>query len=291
MSTVTSATIGQVLHIVAGVPLVTLFYISLVTYACAGATMLIIPSVSKKAEKLHWKDMKLLLKDVGKTYKVHTVLKWSIWGGKDAYMKQLTSHSGLSLAIHHLVLTYWQSLFLEINKEASESYNGYVSASAYLLAACCALLPAKIEHLIPRLTSALLVASSIIDGLLLLVMSRNNHVLLSYCIFILYHCLFEFMWTIVNVQIAKHMPNFRFGLIFSINTSAAMLFQTIIQFTVGSIALKLDIREQFIFFGSCLLALGVLYGSFFAFLWIRDQSKQAQQTGERLLGTEEVPTA
>ena len=47
------------------------------------------------------------------------------------------------MAIHHLVLAYWQALFYDI--EPSKGYNGYVNAIAYLLAAVAALLPTKIE--------------------------------------------------------------------------------------------------------------------------------------------------
>ena len=98
-------------------------------------------------------------------------------------------------------------------------------------------------------------------------LSHNLYV--AYLLFILYHSSFEFMAPIVSAQIALSMPTYRYGLIFSINVMAAMLFQTIIQVIVSQ--LELAIRVQFIFFGCCLFGISFVYSLILLFSFVRNR--------------------
>jgi hypothetical protein len=93
--------------------LTVLVYISLVSLVIAVLIAIPFPSVKKQsATRVQIKvflfsvflvTCKEMWKDVLKTYKTTNVAKYTLWGG-------------MWLAMHHLVLTYWQSLFYEINK-------------------------------------------------------------------------------------------------------------------------------------------------------------------------------
>lgn len=249
--TVTSSLLGQLL-VKQGVSLYVLFYISIAAMSTAGVIMLLFPRVRKKKTPIvgektsHWNRILLMARDVIATYKSVGVVQWAFWGG-------------LNLAVHHLVLTYWQSLFFEFSEEDSQQYNGMVNGTAYFLAAACALIPAKLERYMEFLTPFFFIAMPLANGAMLVGMAFNVNSMTNYSLFVLYHCSFEFMAPIVAVQVAKKMSSARFGLIFSINATAAVLFQTVIQFTVSPNALDLDIRQQFIFFGGCLTLLGIIY--------------------------------
>jgi len=205
----------------------------------------------------------LIMKDILITYKNLSVLKWSIW-------------SGMWIAVHHLVITYWQSLFAEIDAEKSKEFNGYMNAVSYLLAACCALIPTRIEKFIGPLSSAFLIVFPIINCFLLVGMAMSRHIFLNYAFYILYHSIYEFMGPIASVQIAKYMPTIRFGIVFSLNTTLAMLIQTIIQFTVGSKGLKLDIKNQFYFYATCLGSVGIAYAIGVVFYHVRQYYNRKQ---------------
>jgi len=244
---VISAVLGQVL--VSHVSLPILFYISLGTMITAGFLSLIFTNNVKKistVESIPWKSFQAVCKELVNTYTSTVVLKWSIWGG-------------LSLAIHHLVIMYWQSLFYETN--SVQDYNGYVSAIAYSLAAVAALLPTRIEPQIETLQQILLIIFPLFGGAFLIGMSQTSLIFVDYALLVLYHCFFEFMAAITGAQIAKSMPSVRFGLVFSLNTIATMLFQTIIQFIIGKQVLNLSIHQQFLFHGCCLISLGFVYGT------------------------------
>lgn len=176
------------------------------------------------------------------------------------------------MIVHGLVIAYWQSLFLALEHGHDHSppqpqplhhtipnYNGYVMAAAYLLAALFALIPSRIEKHLTRIAPVLLGLCPLVNGALLVLLSLVTHQWVAYGLFVVYHCLFEFMGPIANVQIARNMPNFRYGLIFSINSLANILVQTLIQLVVGKHVLHLKIRKQFFFFGCCLFTLAVLY--------------------------------
>jgi hypothetical protein len=152
-----------------------------------------------------------------------------------------------------------QSLFLEIDKYNSQSFNGYASASTYLLAAIGVLIPVKFEKQVAIISRALSIVFPLINGTILVLMSICSNIFVLYGLLIIYVFIFEFTNPVVSVQTAKSMPIVRYGLIFSINTAFALLFQILVQFMVGSYALHLNIQHQFLFYGCCLLALGGCY--------------------------------
>jgi len=159
---------------------------------------------------------------------------WSIW-------------SGMCIAVHMLVLTYWQSVMYEINPKVN--YNGYVLTVAYAMAAAVTLIPTKIEPFLNRISDWLLALLPILYGTCLLLLSFETIIYLAYIWLILYHSLFEFMLAVSSVQIARRTGKSKqFGIVFSLSMVVALLFQNFLQLLVGKQALNFAPTLQYRFF-------------------------------------------
>jgi len=182
-----------------------------------------------------------------------------------------TGWTGACLAIHMLVLTYWQSVMNQIDPNVN--WNGYVSTVAYALAAAMTLIPTKIEPFLNRNAEYLLVIMPITYGVCLYLLSRETIIYLAYIWLIAYHSLFEFSLAVSSVQVARNTGKPKqFGIVFSLNMLIALVFQNITQVLVGKQVFNLSPTSQyavyaFIFFGisvSCL----------FWLLWLKMKRKQ-----------------
>jgi len=110
---VSSGLLGQLL--VQKLPLVSLLSISCGTNVLA--LILAFTFTNHKSQQIF--SIKEIFTDLINTYKNTDIVRWYIW-------------SGIAISIHQIVLTYWQSLFLQLNSE--QSWNGYISASAFFFA-------------------------------------------------------------------------------------------------------------------------------------------------------------
>ncbi len=162
-----------------------------------------------------------------------------------------------SLPIHTLVLTYFQVLVSVVVTSAdSVNYNGFVLSASYVMAAAVSLLPSKWERFFssPLYLECSLILISCVSSLLLIFLSLSHSLVTLYPFFIVYHCLFEFLLTLLFASIAKETPVMwkekkPFGLTFSLCVFCAMSVQSFIQLIVGVEVLDLGIREQFLFWG------------------------------------------
>eukprot|EP00026_Physarum_polycephalum_P008350 Phypoly_transcript_08432.p1 GENE.Phypoly_transcript_08432~~Phypoly_transcript_08432.p1 ORF type:complete len:444 (+),score=65.76 Phypoly_transcript_08432:178-1509(+) len=208
------------------------------------------PSPSSSSLRKHWR---IFLANYNPS-----LLMWTGW-------------SGACIAIHMLVLTYWQSVMNQINPNVN--YNGYVSTVAYALAAAVTLIPTKIEPFLHRNSEYLLILMPILYGICLFLLSRESIIYLAYIWLILYHSLFEFALAVSSVQVARRTGKPKqFGIVFSLNMLVALIFQNITQVLVGKQVFDLSPTSQyevyaFIFFGISVVCLIWL-------LWLKLARKQ-----------------
>ena len=77
---------------------------------------------------------------------------------------------------------------------------------------------------------------------------------------------YQILMTVASFEIAGRIAHHTTGLIFGINTWFALGFQTILTITVADKAgLDLEVRPQFIVYGSLYLLAGVAFAGYFLF--------------------------
>ncbi|GAM18503.1 hypothetical protein SAMD00019534_016780 [Acytostelium subglobosum LB1] len=253
---VSSGLLGQLL--VNRVSLVTLLCMALATNI---ASLVIALSFNNYRVETRF-QLRCFLIDLRQAYRNTDILHWYIW-------------SGVAISIHQIVLTYWQSLFLETSNE--QNWNGYISSSAYFFAAFVTTIPARLGNKINDIKNLILVLFGLVGSILLIIMGIGPNIYVSTICFVIYNCCFEFMSPIVNVQIAKKLSS-RIGLLFSFNIMIALAVQMIIQLSVGNKMLDLNINHQFIYFGSCLLLLSIGFTIFFTSSWLHNRTNIYKQS-------------
>src|SRR3989338_6693969 len=249
LGTVSSSLLGQLLLDQASVPITLLFWIQSCVMVLCLAFAISLPS-----------DFALRPPSPPRSPAAELSALRDLWGSIAALALWLI----VSLAVHTLVLTYYQVLFFEINSAAN--YNGYVQASSYACAALSTLLPGLFYPLVP-----------------------------AYVLFFCYHCLFEFSMTVASYQIAltlhgrfdtvKHSPDSsRVAIVFSWNTIVSIVFQVLLQFIIGKGVLDLTPAQYFVGFGSVLGVLGVVLVC--AIVWI--QHRHQPVSDQRLISEGET---
>lgn len=157
-----------------------------------------------------------------------------------------------SVPVHHLAVTYYQTLFRTLDKD--RVFNGFLTALAYLFAGLLSLLPARMEKVVERYGTYLGTLLSMLSAICLLLLSfKGMPVFLYYILYVVYHCLFEFTLVMGMSQIAKNLVLSRFAAVFSLNACAQNLVQVAIQFIVGKRVLHLGALEQYRAFGLCMM--------------------------------------
>mmetsp|Transcript_1314 Transcript_1314/g.4504 ORF Transcript_1314/g.4504 Transcript_1314/m.4504 type:complete len:660 (+) Transcript_1314:391-2370(+) len=192
----------------------------------------------------------------------------------------------VAVAIHQLSITYYQTLFKKI--DPSVSFNGFVIAVAYIFAAFATLIPSRFNSVLKKKKSSILQQVCILlvlfMALMLLSLSQLNGIivkmrplfrlLIAYTVFIIYHCLFEFLHVIATTQIASSMRFARFTAVFSLNSVLQNLCQMVIQVVIGSGVLGLDAFKQYLMFGGLLGGLAVLLYLFMGLIFVGNKVKR-----------------
>lgn len=191
-------------------------------------------------------------KEIIHSYTIFNVLFWSLY-------------NIFVVAIHQLAVTYYQTIFKKLYP--SLTYNGFMIAIAYIFAAFFTLIPSKLNFIFQRrrIPQYCALLSLCIMSLLLLFLSQSIHLtklfspfqslLIAYTIFIVYHCIFEFLNVISTSQIAESMKFQRFAAIFSFNSVFQNVIQAIVQFAITNIPIISGVFEQYLAFALLLLFL------------------------------------
>lgn len=164
----------------------------------------------------------------------------------------------VGIAVHMLALTYYQTFFKTLNNQIS--LNGILIAVAYACASMIAMIPTRLGNWVSSWKGKMMAAIVCLacgSCLIAISVSRKCPVFVAYLLFVVYHCLFEFLYVVSFTQIAKGLKLTRFAAIFSFNSALANVFQLLIQVLVGKQILALGPMAQFTAFGIIMVALSI----------------------------------
>ncbi|GAB0099077.1 thiamine transporter 1 [Sergentomyia squamirostris] len=164
-------------------------------------------------------------------------------------------------------ISYIQILWSAINVKKVPIWNGAVEAGMTLLGALSALGAGYIHSslLTDRRCTILLVFVSLINGLAIFLGAHTENLFVSYAAYLVFGVFYSFASTVVSAEIAKHLEDDSFGLVFGFNTFLSLVLQTILTLTVVT-GVELTIFHQFYIYASYFVGLGIAY--LVVFLWM-----------------------
>lgn len=172
----------------------------------------------------------LLWSQFCRAYSNADVLIWSLWYavGMCGYLQ---------------AISYIQVLWTAIDSRPDQMiWNGAVEAVNTLLGAAVALLAGHLRS--ERLTRAQLlwslVALSLCQGGAILAGSQTTVRWVSYVAYAVFYVLYSFTITVASAEVAKNLEDDSYGLVFGVNTLAALVLQTVLTLAVvaeGGLAL------------------------------------------------------
>ncbi|XP_039432440.1 folate transporter 1-like [Culex pipiens pallens] len=203
------------------------------------------PTCSRASELL-WAHFK-------SAYTNFTVIRYSLW-------------YSLAVCLYYQITSYVQALWSEIGGPDTMLWNGAVEAiltlAGSLVALAAGFVPQKL--LTPQNTILGLSVIAIAEGCGLLLATRTTTLMASYAGYTLFGVLHAFSITLVSAEIAKHISDDSFALVFGINTMAGLVAQTLLTLAIvdsdGWFAL--DVRGQFSVYSVSFVTIGVLFGVF-----------------------------
>lgn len=156
-----------------------------------------------------------------------------------------------------------QPLWAVIQTDADQTiYNGATEAVLTLLGFGGALLAGIMHVDWKHIGELVLAVGSILAGSMMLISSQTELIFVSYVCYVVFGAVYHFMITIVSSEIAQHIKEDSYGLVFGFNTLVALGLQSIMTVVVVSRAggFALGPRNQFLVYG--------LYFMFIAFVYI-----------------------
>lgn len=178
------------------------------------------------------------------------VIKWAFWWA-------------LATCGYYQVLSYVQILWDVIQKDTNNTdqlWNGAVETAYTLFGAAATMTMGKVKLDWRRVGESVLALCSICCGLVLYLMAQTNSMVLAYVTYVIFTVIFHMMITVANSEVAKHLNDDSYGLIFGITTFIALSLQSILTYTVVSKqGLKLSARPQFYVYSGYFTILGVIF--------------------------------
>lgn len=253
-----------------------LHYITLTAVILATISGIFLPSVGQTVyfHKKHQTTTKskyrsafiLMIQHFQQIYKNLYVMKWSVWWS-------------LTTCAFIQVTTYIQPLWDEISNDQDTSYyNGVVEASLAILGFISALIAGVLKVNFQSHGVLILPLCSIGEGALLVVSSQTESLVVCYICYIAFGVTYYFMITITVAEVAKHIAEDSYGLIFGFNTFVALSLQTIIMLTLvsGSTGYALSPKNQFLVYGIYYFIIAILFIIIGLINWIKT-SKNASK--------------
>ncbi|KAM7362898.1 thiamine transporter 1-like [Cochliomyia hominivorax] len=198
---------------------------------------------------------KLLWNHFKNAYTNTKVLQWSIW-------------YAVGLCGYLQVTAYIQLVWKVIKPEEDIAWNGAVDAAFTALAALFALGAGYIHgsRLKSRASLVILAVLSALEGGAILLACWTENIYLSYTGYVIFGALYAFTITVAGAEVARYLEEDSFGLVFGINTTLALILQTILTLVVISESgFALSTRGQFTVYAFYFIAVGILYLTFFVF--------------------------
>ncbi|KAF5270463.1 hypothetical protein FQA39_LY08341 [Lamprigera yunnana] len=177
------------------------------------------------------------------------VAKWSVWWA-------------LATCGFVHVQSYMQPLWTVIHKDTSSSlHNGTVEAVLTLIGCLGALSISFIKTDWSQRGELVLSLCSILSGALLIISSQTNYILVSYVCYVVFGGLYHFVITIATSEVAKHILEDSYGLVFGLNTLVALLLQTLITLCLvtGQLGWSLPPRNQHLAYGIYHMGIAVIF--------------------------------
>jgi hypothetical protein len=251
-----SALLGELLlHF--SVPMAVLFYITMGTLIASFTLAMILPFDFRKTMCSWSRVIETTPYPWYETLKMYRVQQ----------VQQLSLFLIMSNGIHPLVLAFMQSLIQDIEPQMG-AYNGYLLASASILAFLCALLPVLLLRQHRYLRSRIIVgAAPVVCGIMLVFVSNvdgflGSNVWPSYSIFVLYQCVFEVSLVVANALFASYLKLYemrQYAVFFCLAYAVSVGVQALLQFIIQSS--KLSLRMYYVFFAGAYFLLFALLAS------------------------------
>nr|XP_003218336.2 PREDICTED: thiamine transporter 2 [Anolis carolinensis] len=177
--------------------------------------------------------------DLKECYTTRKLLYWSLWWA-------------LATAGYNQVLNYIQALWdAKAPSGTSNVYNGAVEAIATFLSSITSLTVGFVKMNWDLTGELALGIFSALDAGTLFLMHFTNNIWVCYAGYLVFKACYMFLITIAMFQIAVSLSMERYALMFGFNNFVALLIQTIITvIVVDSKGLGLDIKTQFLIYGS-----------------------------------------
>lgn len=158
-----------------------------------------------------------------------------------------------------MVQFYVQFLWQVVDENREHLLNAGVEAILTLFGAISAFLAGHItSKIFKKFDLWILTVCSLIQGITTIISSQTDNIWVAYSMYIIFGILFSFIITIATAFVAKELADDSFALIFGINQLIALIFQTILTIVIMT-WLNLEIRLQFLIFGSYFVGLSVIY--------------------------------
>ncbi|XP_058811290.1 folate transporter 1-like [Topomyia yanbarensis] len=219
-------------------------------------------STCSRASSLLWSHFKT-------AYTNFTIIRYSLW-------------YSLSVCLYYQMTSYVQAQWSTIGGPDAVLWNGAVEATRTLMGSLVALLAGFVPPYWLQVNTTLIGLATIatLEGFALLVATITSSLMVSYVGYIVIGFLHIFAITLVSAEIAKHISDDSFALIFGVNTFMGLVSQTLLTVSVvdsdGWFAL--DVRGQFMVYSFGYLAVGVL---FVVFLLVELCRRKRVQVTER----------
>ncbi|XP_053681847.1 thiamine transporter 1-like [Sabethes cyaneus] len=205
-----------------------------------------IGSTCNRAITLLWSHFKA-------AYSSFTVIRYSLW-------------YSLAVCFYYQITSYVQALWSTIGGPDTVLWNGAVEAILTLMGSLVALLAGFVPPALLTVKPTLfgLAAIAALEGAGLLVATATSSLMVSYAGYTVFGILHSFAITLVSSEIAKHICDDSFALIFGVNTLVGLVSQTLLTIAVVDSDgwLALDVRGQFTVYGIAFLTIGVLFVGF-----------------------------
>ncbi|XP_014086957.3 thiamine transporter 1 [Bactrocera oleae] len=205
--------------------------------------------ISTVSPKFSWFNAyKLIVNHMVSAYTNQNVIRWSFWWA-------------FATCGQVQVFSYVQILWKEIDPSDESFYNGAVEAIATLLGAGSAMFAgiANTSHH-KKWHMWILTVCSLFMGTFIIISSLTHSVWVAYAMYILFAISYFFVITTASAIVAENLADDSFGLIFGINTLAALVLQAILTLVVVTdTGYGLGPREQFFVYGCYYIVVAIMY--------------------------------
>jgi len=216
----------------------------------------------------HLPPFQLLWYQFKSAYTNRKVVLWSLWYafGLGGYLQ---------------FICYIQVLWNDIDENPPELWNGAVDAALTGLGTCFALVAGYMHFgtLAPRKSFMILALLSALQGSAILFSCLTQNLYCAYVGYIIFGALYSYTITVTSAEVARHLEEDSYGLVFGINTVGGLLLQTFLTLVVvEDIGFKLSVIGQYSVYGYYFILLGLLYFLYVTldYFWFKKENRNSE---------------